>query len=313
MNICNTNNSISKNTRIYPLRTSSNIWKIKLYSKHICNEDCKLAYIEEPLSRDSSLMFIIDNPNYNYENNKCSYSMTLNPSIIHLISYNIYQPMTIDGELLFENNIVIPDTKIYINITFPIKDPKKIMVNSDDPLGFSLSNIIKVIKDVYKWIYQEEENTCSINKYNIINQCECMFQSKTEKLINSFKTYQNQKENEKCPICLEIYEKDKDILIETICNHSFHENCIKEWVSNQKETCPLCRKSMYNCEKCINKGYTVKEYTGKIIPKNIRGISSSRNITDGIFGIYDFDIEDLYLEYMTYNNVDKILYPKISY
>ena len=108
-----------KNTRIYPLRTTSSIWKIKLYSKHICNDMCKLAYIQEDLPDRTSIMFIVENPDY--IDGKCPYSMKLNTSSVQISTFDKTDPHTIDGELLFYNNIVIPDTQIYLNISFPLK------------------------------------------------------------------------------------------------------------------------------------------------------------------------------------------------
>ena len=52
------------------------------------------------------------------------------------------------------------------------------------------------------------------------------------------------------------------------------------------------------------------QYNGKVIPKNIRGISN-RNHSDGMFGIYGYDFEDLFIDEMIYNRTTKILSPKI--
>jgi hypothetical protein len=46
--------------------------------------------------------------------------------------------------------------------------------------------------------------------------------------------------NEKCSICLELYET-KPVLVILKCNHVYHETCILEWL-RYKNTCPLCRQ-----------------------------------------------------------------------
>lgn len=46
-------------------------------------------------------------------------------------------------------------------------------------------------------------------------------------------------ELEKCPICLENYTKDEQ-LIELNCTHKIHKFCIGEWLK-YNTTCPLCR------------------------------------------------------------------------
>ena len=49
------------------------------------------------------------------------------------------------------------------------------------------------------------------------------------------------KENE-CSICLEEYNRDKDI-IKLKCNHEYHKECIKAWFDFNKN-CPQCRKNI---------------------------------------------------------------------
>ena len=49
------------------------------------------------------------------------------------------------------------------------------------------------------------------------------------------------KENE-CSICLEEYNRDKDI-IKLKCNPEYHKECIKAWFDINKN-CPQCRKNI---------------------------------------------------------------------
>lgn len=44
-----------------------------------------------------------------------------------------------------------------------------------------------------------------------------------------------------CSICMDNYELDK-MIVKLKCNHIYHENCIENWLCNQKVTCPICRK-----------------------------------------------------------------------
>ena len=283
--------------RIYPLRTSSKIWKIKLYSKHICNDNCKLTYIEEQISDHSSLIFVVDNPDY--EDGKCAENMKFSQSLIHLFSYNETNPHTIDGELLFENNIVIPDRQIYINLEFPLKNPKKILVKTNpDKDGFSLTDIVSKIKQIYIWAYEREEDSSSVKTHTIIDSCDCKMDYKKKVKESLF----CKDTTEKCPICLESLSN-----VITNCNHLFHNKCIDEWIENDRDTCPLCRSKLFTCKECKD-GIIYKEYTGKIVPRKKRGINIKRNLTDGIFKIYDYDIDYLFLRTMTYHSVSKNLY-----
>ena len=49
-------------------------------------------------------------------------------------------------------------------------------------------------------------------------------------------------ENKMCSICLEEY-KNNDIIKKLPCNHIFHSECLKIWLSN-KTTCPICRNDL---------------------------------------------------------------------
>jgi hypothetical protein len=44
-----------------------------------------------------------------------------------------------------------------------------------------------------------------------------------------------------CSICMDNYKLDEKMVI-LKCNHTYHENCIENWLCNQKVTCPICRK-----------------------------------------------------------------------
>lgn len=49
-------------------------------------------------------------------------------------------------------------------------------------------------------------------------------------------------ENKICSICLEEY-KNNDKIKKLDCNHIFHSECVKIWLSN-KTTCPICRTDL---------------------------------------------------------------------
>ena len=46
-----------------------------------------------------------------------------------------------------------------------------------------------------------------------------------------------------CNICMEEY-KLEDSIVELSCKHLYHESCIKNWLCNEKISCPVCRKDM---------------------------------------------------------------------
>ncbi len=51
-------------------------------------------------------------------------------------------------------------------------------------------------------------------------------------------------ENKQCNICLEDLKEDElkeNSLIQLKCNHIYHKDCIKEWLTKQSTKCPSCR------------------------------------------------------------------------
>lgn len=48
------------------------------------------------------------------------------------------------------------------------------------------------------------------------------------------------KQNFECNICMD--DKSEGVLLN--CNHVFCETCIKQWLINNKKTCPTCRKEV---------------------------------------------------------------------
>ncbi len=50
-------------------------------------------------------------------------------------------------------------------------------------------------------------------------------------------------DNSKCPISLQKFE-DEDKIIKLKCGHIFKEECIKEWLSESSNKCPVCREEV---------------------------------------------------------------------
>tara|TARA_B100001094_G_scaffold319286_1_gene363911 strand:+ start:9478 stop:10035 length:558 start_codon:yes stop_codon:yes gene_type:complete len=59
------------------------------------------------------------------------------------------------------------------------------------------------------------------------------------RLLNN--TVESENDSEQCPICLENFEEGMTI-VETQCNHKFHNACISRWLQNNT-SCPVCRES----------------------------------------------------------------------
>lgn len=66
---------------------------------------------------------------------------------------------------------------------------------------------------------------------------------KTKKYIN----VDNRDEHSKCPISLEYFNDDDDV-IQLPCNHCFFEEPIRQWLMNDSHVCPICRFSFESME-----------------------------------------------------------------
>ena len=65
---------------------------------------------------------------------------------------------------------------------------------------------------------------------------------KVKDLLSNSKIKLNECETEYCSICFDRL-KPLDIIRELNCEHSFHINCIEQWLS-MNTRCPLCRKDL---------------------------------------------------------------------
>ena len=57
----------------------------------------------------------------------------------------------------------------------------------------------------------------------------------------------NKELSNECLICLDTFE-EIDEIVKIKCNHIFHCHCIKEWLCNESNKCPVCRVE-------VDKGY----------------------------------------------------------
>ena len=60
---------------------------------------------------------------------------------------------------------------------------------------------------------------------------------------NNFKEIDNTDKTKTCSIC---FEKLGEKMIKTSCGHCFHNNCLKQWLTDNcnKPNCPVCRHSL---------------------------------------------------------------------
>jgi hypothetical protein len=286
--------------RIYPIRTTRQNWDIPLYCYHKCSENkCSKQLVRS--QGDAEILYqFIDNPNY--IDGKCQRSEKLERTSIILKDFQYDNPDGEYGPLYDPEMIVIPDNTFQVLIDFPINNPIEVTLKSFS--GFTLKELLSSISTIYKHIYEQELVTSTFHDYHIKKPCvDCSDLD----ILNFINLVKNPKEKE-CCICYSKYNKNEEVS-QLNCNHIFHTHCLLHWLET-KPTCPLCRNTIVSCENC-DEGYKHLIYRGVVIPHCFRD-SPYRNTTDGIFGIWGYDLEDLSISKLHYNRIEKRLYIHIK-
>ena len=286
--------------RRYPIRTTRNKWEIKLFSQHKCDESCNIRF-ENDINFPEQII-VTNNPKY--VDNKCEYYNIIEKTFIRFAYFNYDTSQLNDNEILYDaDRIVIPDKVFTLTINYPLSYLFEIIVRTDND-GFTLKQLVAYIRTLYEYIYTEEERTSTPQLYNLKKYCSSCGNKDLQKYIENI-----QKNDGTCDICFTDYNED-DQAGKLKCGHIFHNACITRWFTTSG-TCPICRSNVFECKNCDGSGIIYYQFTGTVIPIEQRGIFTYRNHTNGIFGIYDCDIEDLILDKMVYDRIKKKLYINI--
>jgi len=247
-----------------------------------------------------TFQLIKNNPDY--KEGKCSNWEKIHTDFVSLYYYDEDNPRGLSGDLCNPEEIVIPDSKFQMNITFPLL--YGIIVEVDfDKKGVSRKELLSVISHIYKDIYAKEELTSPPVKYYIRDKCS---NCTGDNIQNIIKTESCTGE---CLICYSMYDKGYVLP----CGHNFHAECIIKWLNQEgedysiKNNCPLCRKQALYCSTCDGDRFADKEYESVVIPIEHRGVILNRNQTFGDYGIYGYDLEDLCIYNMVYDRINKRL------
>jgi len=295
---------MNKIIRVYPIRTTRKKWKIPLYCYHNCSENCNILLVNDNENNDYVLL---ENPDYN--NGKCSLSQKLQKTFVPISTFNINEPLGDNGPLYNSDEIVIPDNAFKVFFYYPLSYVFEIIVESPSARGFTLKQLIYSIKNLYEFIYMEEERTATPQIYQLKKICtSCGNQNLSEYIKNITEDFDK---TDNCCICYNDYNDSENIAVKLKCNHIFHDNCIKKWLKNSG-TCPICRANIFECKNCDGSGIIYYNFTGIVIPIEERGTFLNRNQTYGVFGIHSYDLEDLLIENLFYDNEKKQLYMNIT-
>jgi hypothetical protein len=286
--------------RIYPIRTSKKEWNVPIHCYHVCSPRCARMYIRDQSDVDTVRYILVDNPEYT--DYKCPRVNKLERTFVRLHSFDIEQPLGGTGPLYYPDMIVIPDTDFSITLSYPLSYPVDVTIRSPTSKGFTLAELIYSIKILYHYIYQEEERTSTPRCYHLKKDCR---KCRNKKIIDFVKECTPFREDE-CSICYNKYSESTGESCKLPCNHVYHKQCIFRWLENTK-TCPLCRRKVIECDDCNGSGIIYYDYNGIVIPIEHRGTILNRNTTDGVYGIFGHDLEDLVIEHIHYNRVEKLL------
>lgn len=296
---------MNKIIRVYPIRTTRKKWKIPLYCHHNCSENCNIILVND----NNNDYVLLENPDY--KNGKCSFNKKLQKSFIPISNFDINEPLGDNGPLYNPDEIVIPDNAFKVFFYYPLSYVFEIIVESPSSEGFTLKQLIYSIKNLYEFIYMEEERTATPQIYQLKKICTSCGNQNLSKYVKNISDNFDKTEN--CCICYNDYNENNETnkAVQLKCNHIFHDECIKKWLKNSG-TCPICRSNIFECENCDGSGIIYYNFTGIVIPIEERGNFLNRNQTYGVFGIHSYDLEDLLIENLFYDNEKKQLYMNIT-
>jgi hypothetical protein len=132
---------------------------------------------------------------------------------------NSYQENYIRNNLLnsrFLTNFEYVSLPIFQNLPNEYDDLPNLM---EDNNIFNFMNIDRIYEDIKVILTEEQFNN---QKHYIFKELNC---------CNDLK---------ECLICIQEFNDDDEVTKIT-CNHIFHKNCIKNWVCEESNKCPICR------------------------------------------------------------------------
>ena len=298
---------MSNISRVYPIRTTRRRWNIPLFSYHKCTNDCNIIVVSD----NSNQYVLLENPDY--KNGKCSEYNKIKKTPIRIATFDINNPLTDIGELYNPDEKVICDNSFILSIYFPLSYVFEVVISTPSiNNGFTLKELIYSIKNLYEYIYDEEERTASPQIYQLKKFCT---NCGNKDLSGFIKDVKLEKElEEECSICYSNYniediEDEKPVCLK--CSHIFHNKCIKTWLEN-KGTCPICRHNIFECKSCDGTGIIYYTFSGAVLPIEERGGILARNHSNGHFGIHTYDFEDLLIENLHYDRTKRRLYMELS-
>lgn len=272
---------------MYPIRKSRNIWSRAFLKPHTCNELCSAQY---QIQHNSIRI--------TYETG-CLFPEQVEPLCVHVSDHD---------EKMFIDSICEVPREVEIVIDFPLKNPLCIEHTFEGSEPVTLSMVLQVFDDLYKKIYEEEEEQASKREFVVSKGCsDCDDEKYTEEYVHLFLNPST--EGQQCNIC---FEEDDLVDIE-LCKHSFHKQCILKWFNTirtdderKSNSCPLCRQPIIHCKTCRGTRKTEEKYYGSVLPYSDDS-DDNRIETDGPYRIHTLYYEELYFKGILYDRINNVL------
>ena len=124
------------------------ISRYPLLHKHKCSIQCRYIFH----ATDNEDYRMIENPLF--RNGMCNLSEQCIPMPVHLYTFSIRSDVSIEHL----HNIIVPEAQFNLHIDFPIRKTQIIPIQKKTK-GFSLYEILYIIRQVYANIYKTEYET----------------------------------------------------------------------------------------------------------------------------------------------------------
>lgn len=290
---------------IYPIRQTRNYWKIPLYSCHECTHTCRHKLVVNPYGQ----IDVIPNPEYNPITRTCEQYENICIATVPLHSFDFQSPRSIEGHVYYPDLVVIPDLQFSLFLNFPFTTAVEVNIEVQDKI--TLREVLETIKQIYKQIYEDEEKTADpiIHEYTV--PCTCI-SSNFREAMQRYAYTLPASSDVTCSVCLIEIDGESETA-RLSCNHYYHKECIIAWCEKGSgHRCPMCRCPILSCDVCANTRQVYRREEFVVIPLHLRQGNVERNTTNGLYGIYDHDIENLYITDLHYNRITKTLHVSIN-
>ncbi len=279
----------------YPIRMSRPSWDIKLSSKHECGAPCLYECVQ--ILNDDMSVDIVLQMRSSVVNGRCPCSGKVIRSQTIIDTFDEHNPRCVDGPLMYSGDIVVPDQRIKVRLTYPLRYPYEAVLTSPTADGFTLASLLSGVQQCYRDVYAQEERTAPHQTFHLSKMCmDCMAWNANKKIEPC-----SPKCGDECSICVSAMDSGA---ARTKCGHVFHANCLLEWMDHGLN-CPICRTPLHECNQCNGTYVVYFDYTGAVVPLEHRQLL--RNTTHGQYGIHTLYLEDITVSTIHYDRINKVV------